>query len=137
MKLAESCIFGLGTRRVVCVNSEFLAFLDHEWASGFHVTGHAEMLYLVQGSWWQPVQPDTVLGRVEDGLQRGDKPRLVGVGADDLEDGLLDPMPVGFADLGDTAESNLPFPRRGVHVVGDQEVHVSSPSTAGTGPDRR
>jgi hypothetical protein len=102
-----------------------LRFLDHEGAAGVGLAWHAEVFYIVEGAVGEPVEPDAVLPMVDHLVECGDETELVGVLADDLEHGLLDSVPVGLADLRDAAESGLALGCGGVHVVGDEKVHVS------------
>jgi hypothetical protein len=60
---------------------------------------------------------------VDDLLQRGEQTQLVGVLADHLEHRLLDPVAVGFAELGDPLQASLPGPGGGVHIIGNQQIH--------------
>jgi hypothetical protein len=100
-----------------------LGFLDDEGASRVDLAWCPEVLDIVEGSGREAVQPDAVVGVVDDRSERGDQAQLVLVGADDLKDRLLDAIAVGFADLCDAAQAGLASRGGGVDVVGDEQVH--------------
>ena len=102
-----------------------LGFLDHEGAAWFDLSWSAEMFDIIEGTGWQSVDSDAVLGRIDHCSKRGDQSHFVGVATDYFEDGLLYAVSVCFADLRDFAQSALSFWGDGFDVVGDQEVHLS------------
>jgi hypothetical protein len=97
-------------------------FLDDQGPSRVDLAWCPQVLDIVEGSGRELVKADAVAVVVDDRIQRGDQARFVLVGADDLEDRLLDAVAVGFADPCDTAQAGLTGDGGGVDVVGDQQV---------------
>ena len=71
----------------------------------------------------QGVYPDRVDFCIHDAFELDHETRHCGSIADNLEDGVLHPLPEAFQGSGNLTQAALPHARGGLDVVHHQEVH--------------
>lgn len=83
------------------------------------------MFNVVKGASREMIDADTVERTIDDLIQFGHKSEFFRIAADNFEYRLLDTIPVGFAYFRDSPESCLTGNRRSVHIISDEQIHLS------------